>query len=102
MRRSELEPLLVHLIAGLRRHQVREAVGLLLDYVDGVAVERRTPAALTPHYVALTTDSPEAVIDCFRDLVDQRCRADVSLSATHGTLSFRATVNADEPPDSPT
>jgi hypothetical protein len=34
MNRQELEPRLVHLIAGLRHHQVEEAVRLLLDYID--------------------------------------------------------------------
>lgn len=34
MKRESLEPRLVNLIAGLRRHQVQEAVALLLDYVD--------------------------------------------------------------------
>lgn len=32
--RQKLEPRLVHLIAGLRQHQVVEAVSLLLDYID--------------------------------------------------------------------
>jgi hypothetical protein len=32
--RKGLEPHLVNLIAGLRHHQVEEAVRLLLDYVD--------------------------------------------------------------------
>ena len=32
--RSKLQPRLVHLISGLRRHQVEEAVDLLLDYID--------------------------------------------------------------------
>jgi hypothetical protein len=32
--RSTLQPRLVNLIAGLRRHQVEEAVRLLLDYID--------------------------------------------------------------------
>ncbi|MBB6580051.1 hypothetical protein HNP33_004177 [Comamonas odontotermitis] len=32
--RKKLEPHLVHLIAGLRHHQVKEAVALLLDYID--------------------------------------------------------------------
>ena len=35
--REVLEPRLVDLIAGLRRHQVEEAVGLLLDYIDAQA-----------------------------------------------------------------
>lgn len=35
--RKVLEPRLVDLIAGLRRHQVEEAVGLLLDYIDDKA-----------------------------------------------------------------
>lgn len=35
MERTELEPRLVHLICGLRSHQVEEAMRLLLDYVDG-------------------------------------------------------------------
>ena len=34
MERSELEPKLVDLIAGLRAHQVKLAVQLLLDYID--------------------------------------------------------------------
>jgi hypothetical protein len=32
--RAAIEPKLVDLIAGLRRHQVSEAVQILLDYVD--------------------------------------------------------------------
>ncbi|NII73948.1 hypothetical protein FHW84_002521 [Dyella sp. SG562] len=34
LNRSELEPHLVKLIAGLRLDQVTEAVGLILDYID--------------------------------------------------------------------
>lgn len=37
MNREELEPRLIHLIAGLRRHQVEEAVFLLLNYIDAKA-----------------------------------------------------------------
>lgn len=42
--RSQLEPKLVSLIAGLRQHQVQEAMRLLLDYIDA----SRTPSAMVP------------------------------------------------------
>lgn len=38
--RIALEPRLVHLIAGLRHHQVVEAVHLLLDYIDAKSESR--------------------------------------------------------------
>ena len=38
--RSYVQPRLVHLIAGLRQHQVEEAMQILLDYID-----HRAPAA---------------------------------------------------------
>ena len=41
--RSKLQPRLVHLIAGLRLHQVEEAVGLLLDYIDSKAAPEPQP-----------------------------------------------------------
>lgn len=47
--RSKLQPKLVHLIAGLRRHQVEEAVDLLLDYIDSTAAQaafRQDPSRL--------------------------------------------------------
>lgn len=40
--RALLEPRLVHLIAGLRHHQVEEAVKLLLDYIDARATPSQT------------------------------------------------------------
>lgn len=40
--RDELEPYLVKLIAGLRHHQVEEAVHLLLDYIDTRAAHATT------------------------------------------------------------
>lgn len=43
--RSKLQPRLVHLIAGLRRHQVEEAVDLLLDYIDSKTVPEPPPTA---------------------------------------------------------
>ena len=42
--RTRLQPRLVHLISGLRVHQVEEAVQLLLDYVDQAA----SPATPNP------------------------------------------------------
>lgn len=39
LQRAALQPRLVHLIGGLRLHQVEEAVRLLLDYIDARAAE---------------------------------------------------------------
>ena len=36
--RQRIEPRLVDLLTGLRRHQVQEAVALLLDYIDAARV----------------------------------------------------------------
>ena len=49
--RKALQPRLVELIAGLRRHQVEEAVELLLDYIDNstaapIAADADGPAAI--------------------------------------------------------
>lgn len=40
--RHVLQPRVVHLLCGLRRHQVEEAVQLLLDYADGFRREATT------------------------------------------------------------
>lgn len=40
MNRDWLQPRLVQLIAGLRKHQVEEAVQLLLDYIDQLEPDR--------------------------------------------------------------
>ena len=42
--RAWLQPRLVHLISGLRVHQVEEAVQLLLDYVDQAASPAPRPS----------------------------------------------------------
>jgi len=45
MDRKTLQPRLVHLIAGLRRHQVEEAVELLLNYIDASGAQAAAATA---------------------------------------------------------
>lgn len=52
--RATLQPKLVHLIAGLRHHQVEEAVALLLDYID-----HRDPLESLRDYFATTASAAE-------------------------------------------
>lgn len=58
--RRQLEPRLVDLIAGLRRHQVQEAMQLLLDYIDATPQRDKTEK--------LTAAAPE-LLDALRKLV---------------------------------
>lgn len=48
--RKKLEPHLVHQICGLRQHQVKDAISLLLDYIDAsvdLAGQQRTESVLS-------------------------------------------------------
>jgi len=73
--RKVLEPHLVNLIAGLRRHQVEEAVALLLDYIDAQSSAARTQIQVVTvttsqaDHLAIPTVADAQAFEMFRTFV---------------------------------
>lgn len=85
--RALIQPQLVDLIAGLRRHQVEEAVQILLDYIDAsTAAAQRLPAFESPlvqsiYEVLADSDTPTPTGEHYQGFTARRIAQTVMQSA---------------------